>query len=331
MGLESIWFFIWGVLWALWLATDGFDLGAGILYPFIGRDEKEKSAVISSIAPLWDGNEVWLVAAGGATFAAFPPVYAGLFSFMYILFAVLLFSLILRGVSLEFIYEGKSALWLTTWGMIFFVGSITAPFVFGLIFGNVFQGLAFDGAGYRGGILTLINPYSILTGTVMVIICILHGSIWISMYSEGDLKKRAERMVIMTWFIALVLLAVFIVETPVFTSLHRNYTANPVLLIIPALMLACFICLRIFFARGRPGMSFIFSIATIMLLLTSALAGLYPDLLPSSIEKAASLSIYNSASGRNTLIIMTAVAAVLVPVVVASQAFVYWVFRFKGK
>lgn len=330
MSLESLWFFVWGILWALWLATDGFDLGAGILYPFIGRNDKERSAVISSIAPLWDGNEVWLVAAGGATFAAFPPVYAGLFSFMYIPFAILLFSLILRGVSLEFIYEGKSALWLKAWGMIFFIGSITAPLVFGLIFGNVFQGLAFDGAGFSGSLLSFINPYSILTGTVMVIICILHGSIWISMYSEGDLKKRAEKTVVMTWFISLVLLAVFIVETPVFTSMHHNYMANPVLFIIPSVMLACFVCLRIFFIKGRPGISFIFSIATIMLLLTSALAGLYPDLLPSSIDKAASLSVYNSASGRHTLIIMTAVAAVLVPLVVASQIFVYRVFRFKG-
>jgi cytochrome d ubiquinol oxidase subunit II len=331
MSLESLWFFIWGILWALWLATDGFDLGAGILYPFIGRSDKEKSAVISSIAPLWDGNEVWLVAAGGATFAAFPAVYAGLFSFMYILFAVLLFSLILRGVSLEFIYEGKSSLWLKTWGMIFFIGSITAPFVFGLIFGNVFQGIAFDGAGYRGGILDLINPFSVLTGTVMVVICILHGSIWISMYSEDDLKKRAERTMVMSWFIALALLVLFIIETPMFTSLHLNYLANPVLFIIPTVMVASFLCIRIFIVKGRPGVSFFFSISAIMLLLISALAGLYPDLLPSSFEKAASLSIHNSSSGRNTLIIMTAVAAVLVPVVVASQAFVYWIFRFKGK
>lgn len=331
MSLEALWFFIWGILWALWLATDGFDLGAGILYPFIGKNSGEKGVVINSIAPLWDGNEVWLVAAGGATFAAFPAVYAGLFSFMYIPFAILLFSLILRGVSLEFIYEGKSALWLKTWGLIFFIGSFTAPFVFGLIFGNVFQGLAFDAAGFSGSLISLINPYSVITATVMVMICILHGGIWISMYSEGDLKKRAQRTVVMSWFMALVLMVIFIIETPIFTSLHQNFMAHPVLLIIPVIMVASFLCIRIFFARGRPGVSFIFSIATIALLLMSALAGLFPDLLPSSTDVSASLNIYNSSSGRKTLTIMTAVAAVLVPVVIASQAFVYRVFRYNGK
>ena len=331
MGLADLWFFIWGILWALWLATDGFDLGAGILYPFIGRNDNEKAAVIGSITPLWDGNEVWLVAAGGATFAAFPAVYAGLFSYMYIPFAILLFSLILRGVALEFIYKGEGALWLKTWGVIFFTGSIFAPFVFGLIFGNVFGGLAFDGTGFSGSLYSLINPYSVLTGTVTVIICILHAGIWISMNTSGDLKKRAERTALSAWFAAFILLLVFIAEAPVFTSLFKNYSANPVLLIIPAIMIACFVCIRIFFSRVMPGVSFIFSIATIMLFFISTLTGLYPNLLPSSVDPVASLSIYNSCSGGNTLVIMTAVAAVLVPVVIASQVFVYRVFRFKGK
>jgi cytochrome bd ubiquinol oxidase subunit II len=331
MCLAGLWFFIWGILWALWIATDGFDLGAGILYPFIGCDKDEKAAIIGSIAPLWDGNEVWLVAAGGATFAAFPAVYAGLFSYMYIPFSILLFSLILRGVALEFIYKGEGELWLKTWGIIFFIGSILAPFVFGLIFGNVFGGLAFDDSGFKGSTLSLINPFTVLTGTFMVIVCILHGGLWISMNAGGELKTRAERTVFAAWLTALLLVVVFIVEAPVYTSMHRNYTSIPVLFIFPVLMIGCFACIRIFFSSGRPGVSFIFSIATILLFFISALTGLYPNLLPSSLDGAASLSISNSSSGRNTLIIMTAVAAVLVPLVVACQAFVYRVFRYKGK
>jgi cytochrome bd ubiquinol oxidase subunit II len=331
MSLAALWFFILGVLWAAWIATDGFDLGVGILYPFIGKTPGEKSQLIKSIAPLWDGNEVWLITAAGATFAAFPAVYAALFSFMYLLFALLLFSLILRGVALEFIYKGQGELWLKTWGMLFFIGSISAPLLFGLIFGNIFQGLSFDTAGFRGGFTSLINPLSILTGSLMVILCILHGSLWIFMNTEGSLKSRARSTSSFAWSIALVVLIMFVAEIPIFSGLHKNYLKYPVTFILPVMLIGSFICIRLFMAKGRPGVAFACSIFFIITLFLGAFAGLYPYFLPSLIDPDESLNVSGAASGNNTLVIMTGVAVVMVPVVIACQAFVYRVFRFKDK
>ncbi len=331
MSLAALWFFILGVLWAAWIATDGFDLGVGILYPFIGKTPGEKSQLVKTIAPLWDGNEVWLITAAGATFAAFPAVYAALFSFMYILFALLLFSLILRGVALEFIYKGRGELWLKAWGMLFFAGSISAPLFFGLIFGNVFQGLPFDAAGFRGGFSSLINPLSILTGCLMVILCILHGSLWVFINAEGSLRTRARSTSSSAWFIALVVLIIFIAEIPIFTELHRNYLKYPIIFMLPAILLASFFCIRLFIAKGSPWISFACTMLLIITLFMTAFAGLYPNFLLSLIDPNENLTVSRSSSGSNTLVIMTGVALVMVPVVIACQAFVYRVFRFKDK
>jgi cytochrome bd ubiquinol oxidase subunit II len=331
MSLAILWFFILGILWAAWIAMDGFDLGVGILYPFIGKTPGEKAQLIKSIAPLWDGNEVWLITAAGATFASFPAVYAALFSFMYIPFALLLLSLILRGVALEFIYKGEGRLWLKAWGMLFFIGSISAPFFFGLIFGNVFQGLAFNAEGFRGGFLSLLNPLSILTGSLMVILCILHGSLWITMNTEDSLKLRAQSTSIFAWSIALVVLIIFMAEIPIFSKLHKNYLKYPAIFILPAMMMGSFIGVRMFIAKGSSRVAFASSMFFITMFFLGAFAGLYPYFLTSLIDPNESLTITGASSGNYTLLIMTWVALVMVPVIIACQAFVYRVFRFKGK
>lgn len=194
MNYHVIWFILWGVLWAAYFMLDGFDLGAGILYPFLGRDEAQKAAIRGSIGPVWDGNEVWLVTAGGATFAAFPAAYARLFSELYLAMLLILFGLIFRGVSLEFRSKGESPGWKRLWDDGFFLGSLVPALLFGVAFGNLFRGLPLDAKGYHGTLFTLLNPYGLLTGLLFVLLFLVHGSLWIALRGGDDLREvRAAR------------------------------------------------------------------------------------------------------------------------------------------
>lgn len=190
MEFQIIWFILWGLLWAVYFALDGFDLGAGILYPFISKNEIDKKAVIHAIGPVWNGNEVWLITAGGATFAAFPTTYAYMFSYLYTPLLIILFALIIRGVAVEFrpkaTSEGQRKLW--DYGIL--IGSFIPALLFGVAFGNIFMGLKFDDSGYYGTLFSLLNPYGILVGLLFLFTFIVHGALWVSLKCLMNLQTE---------------------------------------------------------------------------------------------------------------------------------------------
>ena len=329
MEFQIIWFVLWGVLWAAYFMTDGFDLGVGILYPFLGKTDGEKRTLINTIGPVWDGNEVWLVTAGGATFAAFPAVYASMFSYLYTALLIILFALILRGVAFEFRGKGSSETWKKGWDRAIFLGSLIPSLLFGVAFGNIFQGLPMDGAGYHGSLLTLLNPYGLLTGLLFVLLFTVHGALWTAMKTLGSLSAHAVVFAKKSWY-ALVLVAVlFLINTAFQTKLYANYFAHPLWFAVPLLAVASLPAVRLFLVRNQYFNAFLSSCVTIAMITLTGVIGLYPNLIPSSLDPAYSLTIFNASSSVYTLKIMTVVALLFMPVVIAYQIWVYRVFRGK--
>ncbi len=329
MTLQILWFVLWGVLWAGYFILDGFDLGTGILYPSLGKSEAARSAIRRSIGPVWDGNEVWLLTAGGATFAAFPAVYASMFSFLYIPLLLVLFSLILRGVSFEFRAKAPGRRWARAWDAGIFAGSALPPFLFGVAFGNIFRGLPFDASGYHGSLFGLLNLYALVTGLLFLSLFAVHGALWTAVKVEGETGEAALRAAVGLWPPLGLNAAVFLVLTPVLTDLGKNFLDAPLLMAVPALAVAALVLIKVFAAKKRPSRAFAASAVTIGLVTATWLIGLYPDMLPSRLDPAASLTIFNSSSSPLTLRIMTVVALVFVPLVIGYQVWVYRVFRKK--
>jgi cytochrome d ubiquinol oxidase subunit II len=329
MTFAIIWFILWGVLWAAYFVLDGFDLGAGMLYLFLGKTESDRRLVRRSIGPVWDGNEVWLLTAGGATFAAFPAVYATMFSTMYSALLLVLFALILRGVSLEFRAKGEGDRWAKTWDMGFAVGSFLPALLFGVAFGNIFRGLPLDAAGWHGSLLGLLNPYGLWTGVLFVLMFLVQGGLWIALKTSGDLSARALKAVKALWIGEASVLVLFLAGTALDTKLFDNYRAHPVLFVVPVLAALMLVDLRIHAGMGQVGRAFFASSAAILLVTATGLVGLFPNLFPSRLDPASSLTIYNASSSPYTLKIMTIVALIFVPVVIAYQAWVHRVFRKK--
>ena len=206
MALQNIWFLLWGLLWAIYFITDGFDLGIGSLYPFLGKNDQDKRTMINAMGPLWDGNQVWLLTAGGVTFAAFPLVYAVMFSSLYSALMLILFALILRGVSFEFRHKIDDPKWMKIWDTCIFIGSIAPAILFGVAFANIFRGIPFDQDGiYHGTLLTLLNPYGLLGGVLFLLLFLQHGALWLAIRSQGDLHQRAVKTANGVWPVLLVM------------------------------------------------------------------------------------------------------------------------------
>src|SRR5512140_720776 len=211
MKFQIIWFILWGVLWAVYFMLDGFDFGAGILYNFIARNETEKRMIGETIGPVWNGNEVWLITAGGATFAAFPGTYALMFSYLYTALLLLLFALIIRGVSYEFRGKVNGENWRKGWDAAIVVGNFLPALLFGVAFGNIFAGLPMDAAGYHGSLLSLLNPYGLLTGVLFVLLFAVHGSLYAAVKTRGELSDRSAAMANRLWPALLVVAVAFLV------------------------------------------------------------------------------------------------------------------------
>ncbi len=327
MALQTLWFILWGLLWAVYFMLDGFDFGVGMLRPFLCRDEKDRRASLSTIGPVWNGNEVWLITAGGATFAAFPGTYASMFSFLYLPMLLILLSLILRGVAMEFRSKIESARWRGGWDAVLAVTSFSAPLVLGLGFGNIFQGLRFDAAGYHGTFGQLFNPFGLLTAVLFVTLFLHHGALWLALKTDGELAARGGRAAGALWYIVLGLVAAFVVSAGFATRLFDNYLSRPYWMVVPVLAVAALVAARVFHARSRDLAAFLSSCATILLTIGAALIGLFPNLIPSRLDPAANLTISNSSSGPYTLRLMAIVALVFVPIVVVYQLLVYRFFR----
>jgi cytochrome bd ubiquinol oxidase subunit II len=329
MSLQIVGFGLWGVLWAVYFALDGFDFGAGMIYGFLGRNEAEKAAVRRSIGPVWDGNEVWIIAAGGVTFAVFPGAYASLFSFLYPAFLLILFGLIFRGTALEFRAKFGGAAWAKVWDFVFGAASFLPAFLFGVVFGNLFRGLPIDASGYHGSLLGLFNPYGVLTGALFAAMFAVHGALWVALKTAGELGARARRLARELWSYLLILAAGFLVASYFSTGLPANYLKSPLWAAVPAAAVAALSAARLFIGRKRAFAAFLASGATILLVTATGLVGLFPNLIPSRMDPAFSLTIFNSSSSPYTLKVMTVVALIFVPIVIAYQIWVYRLFRSK--
>lgn len=329
MGFQILWFVLWGTLWAVYFMTDGFDLGAGILHNFLARNEGEKRTIIRTFGPFWNGNEVWLVTAGGATFAAFPTTYALMFSYLYTPLLLILFALIFRGVALEFRGQVNSNGWRKGWDAAIFLGSLLPALLFGVAFGNIFEGIPMDANGYHGTLLTLLNPYGLLTGGLFVLLFVVHGSFWLTVKTEGDISLRAASTGHLLWYMLLVVAVAFLILTAFATDLYTNYLQNPVLFIAPSVAVMALLSIKLFALKQKYLSAFYSSCLTILAVTFTGVIGLYPNLIPSNINKNFSLTIFNSSSSPYTLKIMTVVALIFVPVVIAYQIWIYTVFRKK--
>jgi len=330
MVLQTIWFFLWGLLWAVFFMTDGFDLGIGTLYPFLGKTDQDKRIMINSLGPLWDGNEVWLITAGGVTFAAFPLVYSVMFSSLYSALMLILFALILRGVSFEFRSKINHPRWRKIWDTCIFVGSFVPALLFGVAFANIFQGIPIDHNGiYHGTLFTLLNPYGLLGGILFVLLFMIHGALWISIKSEGDLQERAVSAAKKLWPVLLGVAVVFLISSKFFTRLYDNYIKHPAFFIVILITVLALLSVRFFLERKTFFKAWFASALTIVGATFFGVIGLYPNLFPSSLNPRYSLTAYNASSSPLTLKIMLMVVIIFIPVVIGYQIWAYNLFKDK--
>jgi cytochrome d ubiquinol oxidase subunit II len=328
MTLESTWFFLWGLLWAVYFLTDGFDLGIGTLMPFIGKTEKDKRVMVNSIGPLWDGNEVWLLTAGGVTFAAFPQVYAVMFSSLYSALMLILFALILRGVAFEFRSKIDSDSWRKVWDICIFAGSAVPALLFGVAFANIFRGIPIDQNGiYQGSLFTLLNPYGLLGGVLFLIVFLLHGSLWLTTKARGELQQRAVSTANRLWPVLLAVAVIFLAASIFATSLYANYLNNPILFVVILITVGALVGIKLFLAKQAYFKAWCASALTIVGTTFYGIIGLYPRMLPSNIDAAYSLTAHSSASSPQTLKIMLMVVIFFLPVVLAYQVWAYFLFK----
>jgi cytochrome d ubiquinol oxidase subunit II len=328
MTLANIWFLLVALLLTVYVILDGFDLGAGVLYPFLGRTEEDKGVIRASIGPVWDGNEVWLLTGAGAIFAAFPMVYAMTFSGFYLAIMLVLFGLILRAVSLEFRHRDSS--WSPVWDGAFFLGSLVPALLVGVALGNVIRGVPMDAQGnYIGTFLELLNPYSLLVGVTGLFLLIQHGAAWISVKSEGELHDRALQYRRGTFWMC----AVLAVATSAATILTVSRASDNVFgSVVGWLFLAVFLVgvlytIRQMYREGGELKSFIGSAIVIIGLAGIAAVGNFPDMVPArGTPPATSLTVERAASEDLTLTVMLILAVIFVPVVLIYTALIYRTF-----
>lgn len=321
MELTTFWFLLLGVLWTGYFFLEGFDFGVGMLLHPLGRNETDRRVLINTIGPVWDGNEVWLLTAGGATFAAFPNWYATLFSGFYLALFLILVALILRGVAFE--YRGKvdSDSWRRRWDLAIAFGSWVPSVLWGVAFANIVAGVPINADGdYTGTLLTLLNPFGLLGGVVTASLFLLHGLHFVALKTEGEIHERAKAMSFKVAPVTIVAGATFLI----WNQLERGepWTWVPVLVAAVGLV-ASVLATR----AGRDGWAFLGTGIAIAAAVLALFGSLYPDVMPSTTDPAFSLTVENASSTPYTLRIMSWVAVIMTPVVLAYQAWSYWVFR----
>ncbi len=333
MDLVTFWFILVAVLWIGYFILDGFDLGVGMLLPVIGTDDLRRRVMINTIGPVWDGNEVWLLVAGGATFAAFPLWYATMFSGFYLALFLVLIALILRGVAFEYRGKHDTARWRANWDRAIVVGSVLPALLFGVAFGNIVGGskiAPLEGAAnpadagsfnYVGSFFDLLNPFSLVLGLMTLTVFATHGAIFLTLKTSGEVREASRTVALRIGLVAAVFAVVALLWSQVFSG--RVAITLPLSLLAAVLWLgALWLVLK-----GRDGWAFLLSAGTILLAVASLFVGLFPNVMPSSIDAAYSLTVYNASSQAYTLMVMTVVAAIMTPIVLVYQAWTYWVFR----
>ncbi len=330
MDLNILWFILVGLLYTGFFFLEGFDFGVGMLLPFIGKKDVERRAVINTIGPHWDGNEVWLVVAGGATFAAFPNWYATLFSGFYLGFFLLLLALIFRGVAFEFRSKIGNPKWRNSWDYAIAVASFLASFLLGLVFANLWRGVPIDGNQvFTGTFFSLFNLSSIIGGLLVVGVFLVHGANFLNLKLMDELKTRAGRCAKASWLFAQIVAGVYFVWLILYSQSVQEKGATGITLpILATLMLAL---TRVMMTKRKEGWAFALSGLTILFGVAGMFLAIFPNVMISSTSPEFNLTIYNASSSPYTLKVMTIVAAVMVPVVLAYQIWTYVVFRRRVK
>jgi cytochrome d ubiquinol oxidase subunit II len=323
MELTTVWFVLIAVLWIGYFVLEGFDFGVGMLLPVIGKSEAERRAMITTLGPLWDGNEVWVLVAGGATFAAFPEWYATLFSGFYLPLFLILVALILRGVAFEYRSKRSDASWRARWDAAIVFGSFLPALLWGVAFANIVRGVPLEEINgnieYAGGFFNLLNPFGLLGGLTFVAIFLTHGAVFLSLKTRGTIRDRAHEVGMKTGLVATVLAVAFLIWAQLMYT-DKVWTWIPVLLAA-----ACWLVAVAMHRKRSEGWAFTFSAATIGLAVIALFGMLFPNVLPGN--PGPSLTTTNASSTDYTLTIMTWVALIFVPLVLGYQAWTYWVFR----
>ena len=326
MDLNTIWFILIGILFIGFFFLEGFDYGVGILLPFIAKEDRARRVIINTIGTFWDGNEVWLITAGGAMFAAFPHWYATMFSGFYLALVLMLLTLIVRGVAFEFRSKDKNPKWRSLWDWMLFVGSFIPALLWGVAMANLIHGVPIDeNMNYVGGFFNLLNPYALIGGLTSLFLFTLHGAIFLNLKTTDQLRDKSKNIAMKLWMPATLFVFTFVIAgyfaTDMFTRLGLNPGINPIIAGLALLLSGWFI------KQDRCGWAFILTGITIAFGTITIFIGLYPRVMVSSLNDAWSLTIYNASSTDYTLTVMSIVALFFVPIVLIYQGWTYWVFR----
>ncbi|WP_405907700.1 MULTISPECIES: cytochrome d ubiquinol oxidase subunit II [unclassified Streptomyces] len=321
MELHDVWFVLIAVLWTGYFFLEGFDFGVGILTKLLARDRTEKRVLINTIGPVWDGNEVWLLSAGGATFAAFPEWYATLFSGFYMPLLLILVCLIVRGVAFEYRVKRPEENWQRNWENAIFWTSLIPAFMWGVAFGNIVRGVKIDQHfEYVGNFWDLLNPYAILGGLVTLTLFTFHGTVFVGLKTVGDIRARARKLALQLGLVTAVLAVVFLIWTQVDNGDGKSLVA---VIVAVASLVVALVAVR----AGREGWAFMLSGLTIVAAVAMLFLSLFPNVMPSSLNDEWSLTVTNASSSPYTLRIMTWCAGIATPIVLLYQSWTYWVFR----
>ncbi len=326
MDLNTLWFILIAVLFTGFFFLEGFDYGVGILLPFLGKDDTDRRVIINSIGPFWDGNEVWLLTAGGAIFAAFPNWYATMFSGFYLALVLMLFALIVRGVAFEFRGKDPRPGWRSFWDWMIFVGSLVPALLWGVAVGNLLIGVPIDAnMNYVGGFFNLLNPFALIGGLAFVALFITHGAAFLTLKADIDISARARTTAMAAWIPTVVLVVLFVGASFFVTDIFTRPGLTP----LPAALLAAVALLAAggFLRSNHDGWAFVMTGLTVALATVMVFTGLFPRVMISSLNPSWSLTIHNASSSPYTLQVMTIVAVVFVPIVLLYQGWTYWVFR----
>jgi cytochrome d ubiquinol oxidase subunit II len=321
MDLPVLWFAIVALFFVGYFVLDGFDFGVGMALPFLGKDDTDRRVLINTIGPVWDLNETWVIVAGACLFAAFPEWYATMFSGFYLALLLILAALIARGVSFEYRHQEKHLAWKRRFDLMIIVGSAVPSFLWGVAFGNVVRGIPMDaGHNYEGTFADLLDPFALLAGAATLLVFFTHGVVFVALKTEGEMRERAMRLAKRAGIVTIVVAACFLVAM----ALVRSTPASLVLSAIAAVALVLAVVCA---ARGREGRAFALMAVTIAAVVLAMFTAVFPDVMPATNDPANSLTVWNASSGTYTLTVMSWVAVVFVPLVLAYQAWTYWVFR----
>jgi cytochrome bd ubiquinol oxidase subunit II len=326
MDLNILWFILVTVLFIGFFILEGFDYGVGILLPILGKNDTERRVIINTIGPVWDGNEVWILTAGGAIFAAFPHWYATLFSGFYLALFLMLLALIVRAVAFEFRSKDDNPRWRAAWDAAIVFGSAVPALLWGVALGNLLHGVKIDAEmNYVGSFFDLLNPYALIGGLTSLSVFILHGAIFLNLKTSGELSARALAVTRKVGPVATVIVGVFIVATYLMTDAFARLGVNPGA--VPVASVLALLGAAYFVKVGRMGWAFVMTCLNIALSVITIFMSLFPRVMVSSLNPDWSLTIYNASSSQKTLTVMTVVALVFVPIVLVYQGWSYWIFR----